>query len=217
MKNFFLDVHESVYFEGEIVKVDEWLGFFKMHMTKKIFSLHDIVLLSGEKRSSVPVQLSRLVKSGIVERPVRGWYMNPFALPSQEELSMVIRRPSYLSLEYALSRQGILSQNVFTITLVTTKLPYSYRTGDTVLEYHQIKGSLFWGYSVQETVRVAEPEKAFLDLIYVRYVRGKNMERSSLASLIDDMYIDELNTEKLHQFAEGFDGRTKQIVRESLV
>lgn len=198
------------------MKVDEWLGFFRKHSNKKIFSLQDIVLMSGEEKPSVSVQLSRLVRSGIVERPVRGWYVNPFDPPSAEERSMVIRRPSYLSMEYALSRQGILSQNVFTITLVTTKLPYTYRTGDSVLEYHQIKRSLFRGYTREGTVLVAEPEKALLDLIYIRYVRGRYLNRSSLDSLIDDMYLEELNREKLVHFAEGFDRITREVLSEKL-
>ena len=129
---------------------------------------------------------------------------------------MVIRRPSCLSMEYALSRQGILSQNVCTITLVTTKLPYTYRTGDSVLEYHQMKRSLFRGYAIEGTVLVAEPEKALLDLIYIRHVRGKYMERSSLDSLMDDMYLEELDRKKLLSYAEGFDRITRKILSESL-
>ena len=194
--------------------MNEWLGFFRKHTGKKIFSLHDIVLLSGEKKPSVSVQLSRLVKSGIVERPARGWYVNPFAPPTAEELSMVIRRPSYLSMEYVLSRHGILSQNVFTLTLVTPKLPHTYRTRDSVLEYHQIKKSLFRGYVHEGSVLVAEPEKALLDLIYIRYVRGREIGKSALESLVDDMYLEELDRGKLLRYAEGFDGRTMEVISD---
>jgi len=194
------------------MKVDEWLSFFRKHTGKKIFSLHDIVLLSGEEKPFVSVQLSRLVRSGIIRRPVRGWYLNPFALPSAEELSMVIRRPSYLSMEYALSRHGILSQNVFTLTLVTPKLPYTYRTGASIFEYHQIKRSLFRGYVQEGSVLVADPEKALLDLIYIRYVRGREFGRSALDSLVDDMYLEDLDRGKLLRYAEGFDGRTMTFI-----
>ena len=99
---------------------------------------------------------------------------------------MVIRRPSYLSLEYALSRHGILSQNVFTLTLVTPKLPYTYRTQGGIMEYHQIKRTLFRGYVAEGSVLVAEPEKALLDLVYIRYVRGMELGGSALDSLVDD-------------------------------
>jgi len=197
------------------MKVAEWLIFFKKYNTKNVFSLADIVLLSGEDKSAVSVQLSRLVRSEIVERLARGWYMNPFNRPSSEEQSMVVRRPSYLSLEYALSRQEILSQNAFTFTLVTTKLPYIYRTGDSVLEYHQIKRPLFWGYVREGTVLVAEPEKALLDLIYIRYVRGRSLSREGLDSLMDDMYLEELDRKRLLRYGDEFDRATRRIILES--
>ena len=198
------------------MKLDEWLTFFKQYRSKKIFSLADIVLLSEEEKPFVSVQLSRLVSSGMLERPARGWYLNPFNLPSAEELAMVLRRPAYLSLEYALSRQGILSQNVFTLTLATTKLPYNYQTRDSVLEYHQIKRSLFGGYTREGVVLVAEPEKALLDLIYIRHVRGRELGRVALDSLLDDMYLDELDQEKLLGLAKGFDRRTRKVLGEVL-
>jgi len=99
---------------------------------------------------------------------------------------------------------------------VTTKLPYTYRTGDTILEYHQIKRSLFRYYTREGKVLIAEPEKALLDLIYIRYVRSKYLKRSFLDSLIDDMYLEELDRKKLLRQAEGFDRITREVLSESL-
>jgi len=127
------------------------MDLFKKNTSKKIFSLNDLKVLSGDNTSTVSVQLSRLSRMGMVKNPVKGWYLNPFNTPSMEELSMVLRTPSYLSLEYALSRHGILSQDVHTYTLVTTKLPHTYRSDESIFEYHQIKRSLFWGYSTEGT------------------------------------------------------------------
>jgi len=194
------------------MKVNEWLGFFKKHQGKKLFSLSDISGLMDESRASVSVQLTRLVRSGLLVHPVRGWYENPFQPPSEEETAMVIRYPSYLSMEYALSRHGILSQKVFTLTLVTRKLPYTFRTEHCVYEYHQIKKELFRGYVQEGSVLIAESEKALLDLIYIRAVHSKEMDGSSLRSLVDDMDLDELDLKKLNEYAESFDGRTRDIL-----
>ncbi len=198
------------------MKVDEWLDLFRANRGKRLFSLSDLVLLTGDRRSSLSVQLSRLVASGVIERPARGWYANPFTPPSDEEVAMVIREPSYLSLEYALSRHGILSQQARVLTLVTTRLPYTFRTGDRVFEYHQVKRSLFRGYRREGEVLVAEPEKALLDLIYVRYVRGRDMARGTLDSLVDDMYLEELDVGVLSRHAELFDVRTRGVLQEVL-
>ncbi len=198
------------------MKVDEWLDLFRANRGKRLFSLSDLVLLTGDRRSSLSVQLSRLVASGVIERPARGWYANPFTPPSDEEVAMVIREPSYLSLEYALSRHGILSQQARVLTLVTTRLPYTFRTGDGVFEYHQVKRSLFRGYRREGEVLVAEPEKALLDLIYVRFVRGRDMARGTLDSLVDDMYLEELDVGVLSRHAELFDVRTRGVLQEVL-
>lgn len=196
--------------------MDEWLDLFRANRGKRLFSLSDLVLLTGDRRSSLSVQLSRLVASGVIERPARGWYANPFTPPSDEEVAMVIREPSYLSLEYALSRHGILSQQARVLTLVTTRLPYTFRTGDRVFEYHQVKRSLFRGYRREGEVLVAEPEKALLDLIYVRFVRGRDMARGTLDSLVDDMYLEELDPGVLSRHAELFDVRTRDVLQEVL-
>lgn len=194
------------------MKIDEWLEFFKKNTNKKLFSLSDLLVLTGEKRSTISVQLARLTGKGIVENPVRGWYSNPFRPPTPEELSMVIRTPSYLSMEYALSKHGILSQNVFTYTLVTPKLPYTFRNDMDTFEYHQVKRSLFWGYKTEGIVLTAEPEKALIDLIYIRLIRGRDSNESIIHSLIDDMYLEELDRDRLMEYSNWFDSGTKQFV-----
>jgi predicted transcriptional regulator of viral defense system len=196
------------------LKMDEWLDLFRTNRGKRLFSLSDLVLLTGDDRSSLTVQLSRLVSSGVIERPARGWYANPFAPPSDEEVAMVIRRPSYLSMEYALARHGVLSQQARVLTLVTPRLPYTVRSGDAVFEYHQVKRSLFRGYGTEGDVMVAEPEKALLDLIYVRHVRGRGMTRGSLDSLADDMYLEELDGARLSLHARAFDVKTRRVLEQ---
>ena len=194
------------------MKVNEWLGFFKQNQEKKLFSLSDITGLVDESKASLSVQLTRLVRSGLVVHPVRGWYENPFRPPTREETAMVIRYPSYLSMEYALSNTGVLSQSVFTLTLVTRKLPYTFRTDNCVYEYHQIRKDLYWGYRQEGTYLTAEPEKALLDLIYLRAVRSREMNLESLRSLADDMDMAEIDVNKLHRYAEAFDKRTRDIL-----
>jgi len=198
------------------LKYDEWLKFFKKNIKKKLFSLSDILVLTDEDRASLSVQLSRLVKSNVVYRVARDWYENPFNSPSPEEISMVLRHPCYLSMEYALYKEDILSQQVYTLTMVTTKLPYIYKTENSVYEYHQIKKSLFWGFEKGDTVNIAEPEKALLDLIYIRYSRNKDITLDRLYSLLDNMDIKEINQKKLLKYVYFFDSRTKKVLSHFL-
>ncbi len=177
--------------------MNDWLEFFRTHKDKKLFSVHDLSQLTSRKRNSLIVQLNRLVASDVIERKARGWYANPFNPPSSEEVAMVLRYPSYLSMEYALSKQGILSQRVYTLTIITTKLPYTYERDKATYEYHQVKRSFFYGFESENDVRSATPEKALLDLIYIR---SREMSDEHLRSLIDDMYLEELDKKRFEKF-----------------
>ena len=199
------------------MKLDKWLDYFKKNKNKTLFTFSDLVAATGDNKSSIAVQLSRLVNSGIIEHPVRGWYVNPFRTPSNEELAMVIRYPSYLSMEYALSKLGILSQNVLTYTLITMKLPYVYQTKDNIFEYHQMKKSLFWGYQKEGFIQIAEPEKALLDLIYIRIDRGRNMKTDAIGSLMEDMYLEDIDKKKLLQYSNRFGKTTQKILSNLMV
>ena len=194
------------------MKIDEWLSFFKQYKHKKLFSLTDLSQLTGEHKSSLAVQLTRLVRASLVKRIAYGWYENPFAPPSQEEVAMILRYPSYLSMEYALSKQGILSQAVYTLTLITTKLPYTYKTEGATYEYHQINKNLFWGYKRAGMVQIAEAEKALLDLIYIRYAKNRGLNTTGLKSLLNDMDIGEFDFKKLHMYSKKFSPKTRKIL-----
>jgi predicted transcriptional regulator of viral defense system len=196
------------------LKVDEWLTFFKKHSEKKLFSLSDIFQLTAIPKPSLSVQLTRLVKTNILNRVAQVWYENPFNTPSPEEIAMVIRYPSYISMEYALSKHGILSQATYTLTLMTTKLPYLYKTKQTVYEYHQIGKTLFWGFKKDGTVQIAQPEKALLDLIYIRYIKNKELKIDGVASLVNDMSADELNLEKLQKYSQKYSEKTRKILSQ---
>lgn len=196
------------------MKIDEWLNFFKKHKQKTLFTLSDLSQLTGIKKPILSVELNRLIKSNLIQRAAQDWYENPFNSPAIEETAMVKRYPSYLSMEYALSKQGILSQRAYTLTLVTTKLPIVYKTKDTILEYHQISRSLFWGYQKKGTVLTAEPEKALLDLIYIRHIKNKELDTNGIASLLNDMSMEEFSLQRIWKYSKNFGPKTKKTLYE---
>jgi len=196
------------------MKVDEWLAFFKQHPQKKLFSISDLVQLIDEQKTSLSVQLTRLIQAEVIARVAQGWYANPFSQPTGEEVAMVLRVPSYLSLESALSRQGVLSQRPYTMTLVTTQSPYTFHTEKRSYEYHQIRKSLFWGYEQEQGVNIGFPEKALLDLLYIRGVRTKEFTINGFRSFLDDMDLEQLSTNRLQSYANKFGRGTKTLALE---
>lgn len=186
------------------MRTTQWLDFFRRYIEKKVFSFADLEQMTGLPKDQLQVELSRLVARGVLRRLVREWYANPFTPPSVEEVAMVLRHPSYISLEYALAKEGILSQTAFTITLITTKLPYTFNLDGTTFEYHQIARRLFWGYRLDGRANIAWPEKALLDLIYIRHLKTRKLSAARLHSLLEDMYLEELDRERLWLFAAKF-------------
>ncbi|TDA67764.1 MAG: hypothetical protein D9V47_09615 [Clostridia bacterium] len=197
--------------------VTQWMAFFRRHAAKKLFSLSDLRQLTATGDRALQVELSRLTGRGLVTRLSKGWYANPFNPPSAEEVAMVLRFPSYLSMEYALFKHGVLSQTVFTLTAVTTGYPGSFTVQNTVVEYHRISKNLFWGYETCDGVNLACPEKALLDLVYIRRSKGR-FSWEDVFSLLDDMYIEDLDREKLTAYMQRFgrfSPRLEQVLEEA--
>lgn len=178
------------------MKTQDWLNFFKEHIDTKIFYINHLKLLTNMNEHSLKIALVRLNNKKIVKRICRGFYVNPFNIPTLEEISNQIYQPSYISLESALSSWGILSQIPQVLTCITTQLPRSFNTSSGSIEYHQIKKDYFWGFMEREGYFIAEPEKALLDYLYLHRNKRPKLDLSELN-------FDNLNRRKLKSYAEN--------------
>lgn len=140
-------------------------------------------------------QLSRWVAAGKLVSLRRGVYAlaAPYRRrdPHAFEIANVLARPSYVSLESALSFHGLIPEAVFATTSVTTSRPATFDTPLGRFAYRHITPELMWGYTtariggdVTRTALVARPEKALLDLVYLRpraegepYLRQLRLDR----------------------------------------
>jgi len=120
-------------------------------------------------------RLSQWQKKGFIERVVREYYL----FSEIEKQTMLwwyvankIFEPSYISLQTALSFYGFIPEAVFQVTSITTKKTRRLENSHIRFIYRNIKSSNFFGYSLKEfreghVIRIAEPEKALLDLLYL--------------------------------------------------
>src|SRR3989344_974189 len=60
-----------------------------------------------------------------------------------------IRQPSYISLEYVLSKYGFLAESTFAITSITLKSTRSFSTPIGTFYYQHLKKELFNGYEIR--------------------------------------------------------------------
>ena len=191
---------------------------------KPVFTLSELANALKMRKESLAVALSRLVKKGLVEKGFRGQYLNPYANYSYLKIALDYKKPSYVSMEFALSGD-IYKQNIYTYTIVTTRKVTPSKTmkkkryyspglmefDRRFVEYHHIAPHLFFGYKVgrycllsDDKIAFAEPEKAVLDMIYFRYLKRGRRFLYWLLSDLDDMFLEELDKDKLFNYAERF-------------
>lgn len=136
------------------------------------FDLASVDLLSGEKRESIRVQLSRWCKSGKLIPLRRGMYAFPAkgtaATINPALLANRLYAPSYISTYWALGFYGLIPEKVVTYTSMTQRVTRSFPNPLGEFQYRTIKKAAFFGYRIQEIsgdpVLIAAPEKALLDL-----------------------------------------------------
>ena len=88
---------KSFYLLKEIKKFD-----------RNFFTIEDLEKITGFKRNYLYLQLSRWVKSGVLERIAKGIYIAPGANIEIEKVASFLYPPNYLSFESALASYGIL-------------------------------------------------------------------------------------------------------------
>ncbi|HMB65974.1 MAG TPA: hypothetical protein VKO42_03780 [Patescibacteria group bacterium] len=174
------------------------------NIPKSYFSLKDLEKVLDMDKNSLKVALNRAVKAGDIIKLTRGIYTRPDSDLPRKHLAVTLYRPSYISLEYALSYYNILSQQPYAITLVTTKRKKELQLQGTPLIYKHIQPSLFWGYTQTEDFLLAEPEKAFLDLAYLS-LNGyaefdpEEMDLEALDPKKIKEYLKKFNSQKLNK------------------
>lgn len=150
---------------------------------KPYFTVADLEKILSMERNSLYVTLNRLVKGGVLVRLRRGVYRPQFQSLELEKVANELYYPSYLSFESALSRYGILSQIPYTLTFATTKGSKKITLAGREVEYRQIKDDYFFGYTLENGLFIAEPEKAILDQLYMVSI-GKASSEVSEWSLV---------------------------------
>lgn len=79
--------------------------------------------------------------------------------------------PSYISLRSALGYFGFIPEGVFHVESITTNHTKLFRSQGTEYSYRNVRPNLFFGYQFVELgdvrIRMAMPEKAILDLLYL--------------------------------------------------
>lgn len=173
----------------------QMLQTFAHDYNKRVFSLREIATIANISRPAAGMTLIRAAKKGIVFR-VGNFWINQMDPPDLNEIALNLTQPCYISFESALYHHHILSQSPRgALTVATQARPSLVETPQGNIRFTHLKPSLFFGYDAN---RIALPEKAWLDLIYIRGLQGNK------GILTETFYMKTLNKKKLRLFQKEF-------------
>ncbi|MCX5667113.1 MAG: hypothetical protein NTY34_02225 [Candidatus Omnitrophica bacterium] len=149
-----------------------YIEFQKIVGPFTVFSLADI-------RQSDPAfhrrRLNEWQKKGYIRKVIKGYYVFADRALNEKVLFEIANRiyaPSYVSFEMALSYHGLIPESVYGITSTSTRKTSHFKTpiGDFI--YRTIRPKLYFGFDFlkndEKLFKLASPEKAFLDLFYIK-------------------------------------------------
>lgn len=149
-----------------------FVEFLKLAEKLPVVSMVDIAAaMPGLGRETV----YRWRAAGLVQMIAPGYYIPSGSMLCEQDLFAVanrVYRPSFVSLESALSFHGLIPETVFSVTSVSTRKTRSVSSPVGGFVYRTVKPGYWFGYTVVQGPRhpflMALPERALLDLLYLR-------------------------------------------------
>ena len=166
-------------------------------------------------------QLDRWCKQGLLLQLRRGLYIfgkdERRIEPSRLYLAGQLYQPSYISLEYALSRYGLIPEKVVDVTSVSTKKTARFTNDFGTFIYQTVKPSAFRGFISGKDEAglpyfIAEPEKAVADFAYLNL--KKIAAGAAEKTLLESFRFQNLGSLKKNKIAAYFDLFNNTKMRE---
>ena len=136
-----------------------------------VFSVKDISKIDSDFHNQ---RLSEWQKKGYIKKVIKGYYIFSDLAVNESVLFIIaneIFKPSYISLEMALSYYGLIPESVYGITSVTSKKTYKFASSLGQFSYCRMKPELMFGYKLvnyqNHNFKIAGIEKAILDYFYI--------------------------------------------------
>ena len=158
--------------------------------------------------------LTRWLKKGLLIRLKQGFYT--FSEYKNKPgfsyyFANRIYKPSYISLHTALSFYGIIPEAVVQITSVTSLKTTIFKNDFGEYSYKTVKNNLMFGYDLKQhsnktVLKLAKPEKALLDLLYLYPFYNTTQEMRELR-FDEDFLYDNLDTELIKEYTEKYNSK----------
>lgn len=185
----------------------------KTNIKMPVFSRTDVLKLFPEEPvNQINTQLYRMIKRGDLIGLKRGLYIFPNLNIDEFVIANKLYKPSYVSLESALNVFGVIPDIYSVVTSVTTVTSKKINTSLGNFKYSKINENLFFGYKSILDERsgfyysIANPEKALLDLIYIRKVKNLSEYRVDLNNV---------NQTELFNYSQHFPKWVRDVIKNA--
>jgi len=186
----------------------------QVRYTKKLdgLSYFDTETLSqstGLRGSNMYQNVNRWIKSKNLIQLKKGLYLTQeyFLKENAKEsylefIANKLRFPSYLSLEYVLSKYQVLTESVFVYTSISMKTTRKYSNQLGVFTYKNITQTLFTGFNIVDedgyNIAIATKAKALFDYLYLKFYRKKDISKESIDDL--RLNLDSFTKKEVQEF-----------------
>lgn len=138
------------------------------------FETRDVSALLQVSPANASMLLGRLARHGQVSRLARGKWMLGTGSRAVMAEQLAAPYPSYVSLQSALFRHGVIEQVPAITFAVTLGRARRIPTPHGMISLHRIPPALFGGFAVEEDGgKLATVEKALFDLVYLSPTRSR--------------------------------------------
>lgn len=198
---------------------------FKQKLHKMpAFGSMDIIHLFKNKQH-LANQLDRWQNKGLIIKLKRGYYLfnedDRKLNPSRLFIAGQLYRPSYVSLEYALSFYDFIPERVADVTNITTKKPTRFKNAMGTFIYQHIKIAAFRGYKSGSdeagfTFFIAEPEKAIVDFLYLNLNKIPDNDMDIFSESFRFQNMGQLKPRKIIELSKSFANKKLDRVARNL-
>ena len=174
----------------------------------------------GLKNTTINTYISRFLKYKEILQLKKGLYVstdffekNRMEVSYSFYLANIIRTPSYVSSWVALQYYNLVTEAIYSITSITTKVTRNYQTKAGNFTYQSIKKDLFSDFLLVKgkfDFFIALPSKALFDLIYFRTHQFRGLKIEKVKKLIEELRIDFDEMDKAEQ--EKFYSMIKKFI-----
>ena len=146
------------------LKLQNKLKEFKL----EIFTLNDLVKISGQKKEIIKSKLTILVKQKKIYRIKKGYYSLE-KIENKFQLQKTFKE-TYIALNSALEYYQTTTQRFNNLDLITKNILNDQNITETIINFHYVKRKMYFGYKkeiVNNTeIFISNIEKTIIDCVY---------------------------------------------------